>query len=115
MMYYMVIKPNSRHLSPKNWRPFEEARVFACGLKLRNKTQWTKWAKSDERPNDIPTTPNEVYKDKWNGWGDWLGTRNRRGGFLSFQEARKVVHNLRLDNIPKWDKWAKSDARPNDI
>src|SRR5687767_8980826 len=100
----------------RNWRPFKEARSFAHNLKYKNKTQWAIWAKSHVRPDDIPATPNEVYINKgWNGWGDWLGTRNRRGGFRAFQEARIFVHNLRLGNVDGWTKWAKSDSRPDDI
>lgn len=28
----------------------------------------------DDRPNNIPANPSQVYKDKgWTSWGDWLG------------------------------------------
>ena len=109
------MKPTDKKLR-HNWRPFEEARIFARELALQNKTEWATWAKSDVRPNNIPASPNDVYKDEgWNSWGDWLGTRNRRSGFLSFQEARKIIQNLKITNIPEWDKWAKSVARPANI
>ena len=62
----------------KVWRPFEEARVFTRSLKLRSKTEWFQYAKTDERPDDIPAAPEHVYKNKgWKGWIDWLGNENR--------------------------------------
>ena len=65
----------------KEWRPFKEARDYARSLKLKNKDQWFVWTKSGERPFDIPTDPSKVYKNEgWNGYGDWLGTGNKKRG-----------------------------------
>ena len=62
----------------KERRPFDEARVFARSLKLRNRREWKEYRKSDERPDDIPAHPDEAYKnDGWNGWVDWLGNEDR--------------------------------------
>ena len=67
------------------WRPFEEAREFVRSLGLRRHEDWIKYCKGElpekgTKPEDIPGTPNYVYKDKgWIGLRDWLGTsRNRR-------------------------------------
>jgi len=57
----------------QNWRPFEEARIFACGLNLIGKEHWMEFARSKDRPFDIPTTVNRVYKSEWKGWADFLG------------------------------------------
>ncbi|MEY4126766.1 MAG: hypothetical protein RL737_955, partial [Bacteroidota bacterium] len=36
--------------------------------------EWMKYRKSSEKPNNIPSNPNRVYKDKgWNGYADFLG------------------------------------------
>lgn len=57
------------------YRPFDEARTFARTLGLRSEAEWRAYRKSGRRPNDIPSNPNAVYKDKgWNGMTDWLGT-----------------------------------------
>ena len=56
------------------WKPFEEAREFARSLNLKNYREWYQYAKTDERPNDIPSNPFEAYKnDGWKGYPDWLG------------------------------------------
>ena len=47
--------------------------------KLRSETEWRVWCKTKARPNDIPSTPDNVYKEQgWQGWGHWLGTGNVR-------------------------------------
>jgi len=101
------------------YRPFEEAREFIHCLGLRNRVDWRNWAQSIARPSNIPAYPEGVYKGTgWIGWGDWLGTgriANQNMIYRPFEEARAFVHRLALHNRTEWDKWAKSDARPNDI
>jgi len=102
-----------------NWRSFEKACKFVRGLGLKGQAEWQKWIKSGERPNDIPSNPARVYKDKgWIDWGDWLGTertayQNRK--YRTFSDARLFVHSLGLKSEREWNKWAKSQARPEDI
>ena len=102
-----------------NWRSFEEARDFVHQLNLKSRNDWSEWAKTSEKPNDIPATPHQVYKDKgWISMGDWLGTGtvavfNRK--FLSFKEARNFVHKLQLKNKQEWSAWTKSGDKPDHI
>ena len=58
------------------WLPYEEAKVIARGLGLKNKKAWEDYAASARRPSNMPSTPDKLrtYKDKWVGWPDWLGT-----------------------------------------
>jgi hypothetical protein len=94
--------------------PFDEARRFVRSLKLRGHTEWNRWGKK-KRPQDIPSAPNVVYKDEWQGWGDWLGTKNIRHHWLSFDEARETVRSLGLKTQKEWVRWSKSDKRPENI
>ena len=53
------------------YRSFEDARSFVRGLGLRN---WREYARSGQRPKDIPSSPEIAYaKDGWAGIDDWLG------------------------------------------
>jgi hypothetical protein len=55
------------------WRAFEQARGYARTLSHTGPAQYKAWAKSGERPADIPARPEWVYKDQgWSGWSDWL-------------------------------------------
>ena len=36
---------------------------------------WQAWRTSAERPDDIPSTPDQVYKhDGWQGYAHWVGS-----------------------------------------
>ena len=68
---------------------FDEARAFARGLKLSSVEAWNTWRK-DHRPSDIPSRPDEVYKQAgWINWGDFLGTGNKPGYYPSSKRSRK--------------------------
>ena len=55
--------------------PFVEARKYACDLKLRSRTEWGKYTKSNSRNFLIPVNPDTVYKNSgWTNWGDFLGS-----------------------------------------
>jgi hypothetical protein len=55
------------------WRSFEQARAYVRTLHHAGPAQYRAWAKSGERPADIPARPDWVYKGQgWSGWGDWL-------------------------------------------
>jgi hypothetical protein len=100
------------------YRPFEEAREFVHNLKLKNEDEWRAFTKTKDKPIDIPTNPMSVkqYKSSWKGMGDWLGTGNTREmDFLSFGEARKFVHSLKLNSSTEWKEYCKSGKKPNNI
>lgn len=79
-------------------RPFNEARTFARTLKFKSSSEWLEWADSDERPNNIPKSPDSRYREMgWIGWGDFLGfhTKWTHNGITSFLESVKpVIHEL---------------------
>jgi len=100
--------------TPLNFCP-----VLRHSLKLKNQKEWRNWAKTLDKPEDIPANPSSVYKDQgWISFGDWLGTGtiapfNRV--YRPFEEARAFVHQLQLKNRDEWRDWAQSTARPQDI
>ena len=65
--------------SERGWRSFQSARKFVRSLGLKGERVsggWRDWCKSGERPHDIPTTPDRVYKNEgWKGMNDWLGIK----------------------------------------
>ena len=110
---------------PKLVRPmnafisFENARQFARSLCLKGKSDWARWAKSEDRPKNIPSAPSKTYSKKgWAGWGDFLGTGNKAPknyNYRPFLEARLFVRTLGLKDTTEWKQWANSDKRPQDI
>jgi hypothetical protein len=103
--------------SKKDFLPFEEAREFVQSLGLNTQIEWIAWAKSKERPENIPAAPHITYGDKgWISYGDWLGTgRVRYINFLPFEEAREFARSLGLNTQKEWHAWVASKERPENI
>jgi hypothetical protein len=100
------------------WRTFEKARMFARSLGLEGTKAWERYCVSGKKPDDIPSNPQKVYKDKYNGSGDWLGTGrvahiNRQ--WRAFEEAREFIRRLGLASNPKWREYCKAGKKPDDI
>ena len=60
---------------PRNkFLPFEEARTFARKQGLTSSTEWREWCNEGNRPDDIPSTPDQTYREEgWESWPDWMG------------------------------------------
>jgi superfamily II DNA or RNA helicase len=100
-----------------NWRPFEEARAFARSLGLKNAKEWRAYAKSGQKPADVPANAHVVYANTgWLNFSDWLGNgRNGHGPWRPFAEARAYVQSLKLKSTTEWYAYRKSGDRPKDI
>jgi superfamily II DNA or RNA helicase len=103
----------------RKYRQFEKARAFVQSLNLRSGTEWREYCKSDNKPVDIPTYPNQTYSNKgWKGMGDWLGTgmiASRDRKYRQFEKAREFAHKLKLKTHKEWKQYTKSENRPDDI
>ena len=103
------------------FRSFEEAREFTRKLKLTNTKDWAKYAKSKEKPVDIPSSPDSTYKEKFVSWGDWLGndglsfTATWKRKYRSFTDAKKFALGLNLKDRNEWFLLFKSGKIPEDI
>ena len=108
-------------IAPKNrvFRDFESSREFVRGLKLKGQLEWYEYRKSGDKPEDIPSSPNNTYKnDGWVSWGDWLGTGNvhpQNMEFLDFESSREFVRGLKLKGQLEWNEYCKSGDKPEDI
>jgi superfamily II DNA or RNA helicase len=103
----------------REYRPFNEARAHARGLGLASQSKWRAYSKSDEKPEDIPANPHQVYANAgWIDWGDWLGTNtvatNRRQ-YWPFKESRAYVQARNLKSFVGWLAYCKSGTKPESI
>jgi hypothetical protein len=103
----------------KQYRSFQKAREFVNALEISGQQQWqNEYVKSGDKPDDIPSNPQRVYKKEWKGWGDWTGTRyvaNALRKYRSYSEAKSFVQKLGLKNHQEWKDYCKSGNKPDDI
>jgi len=94
-----------------NVLPFEKAREYVRKLGLKGQKEWFAYAKTNERPSNIPSSPYNVYHE-WAGMPDWLGTKRiRETKFVSFEEAREYARSLKLGGQMEWGEFVKSGKK----
>jgi hypothetical protein len=75
---WLGYKGQARH---EDMLPFMVARAIVRKLKLKSQEEWREWSKSGQRPSNIPTNPDKVYRgDGWISTADWLGYGSTGGG-----------------------------------
>ncbi len=103
-------------LASGNWRSYDDAKKFIKKFKIDNVKKYNKEIKKINLPIDIPRSPQTSYKNKgWVSWGDYLGNKNvalQKKIFLSYDEAKKIVHSLNYKSASTWRKEAKKGMTP---
>ncbi len=100
----------------KKWRAYQKAKAYIRSLGLKNRREFRVWIQSGERPKDIPSSPESVYKEEWEGWGSFLGTGNkRRKKWRPYREAQDHVQSMGIRTQKEYNEWSKSGERPQDI
>jgi hypothetical protein len=115
-VYWSCHRLASLALGPFLGNDIKKARSYVHRLGLQSHIDWVDYCKSGKKPNDIPTSAQYVYAEAgWSGWGDWVGTSRRRGGWQPFKKARAFVRGLGLKSHLEWSAYCKSGKKPNDI
>jgi hypothetical protein len=112
------------------WRSYDEAVKFVHELGLKNVSEWRAYIRGERQdlpklPRDIPENPAgastyvEAFR-KHGGWGAWLGTGQRRGGWRSYDDAVRFVHGLGLKSRSEWGRYCRGERtelppKPTDI
>ncbi len=102
----------------REYRSFQDARVFVHTLGLGNRDEWNAYCKSRKKPEDIPASPTKTYKGEWRGWGDWLGSGNiapQDRKYRGFELAQQYARSLKLKSKTDWEKYRSSGKLPKDI
>ncbi|MDC0331504.1 DEAD/DEAH box helicase family protein [Flavobacteriaceae bacterium] len=101
-------------ISPQNmvFLDYEIARDFVNKLNLKNVKEWKEYCRSKLKPQEIPSNPLLVYKDKgWNGFGDWLGNKQmRKNSFISFNEAKVLIKKLNIKSNKEYLDFYESNT-----
>ena len=110
----------SNKLKGNEFWPFEKAREYVRSLNIQSQPEYYKWAKSGNKPNYIPYSPDDYYGDEFKGYGDWIGThrmdtRTLSKQFLPFEESRKFARNLNIKNREDWNTYSMSGKKPTEV
>jgi superfamily II DNA or RNA helicase len=95
---------------------FDVAREIVRKENLQTQNEWYDYVKN-KKPNNIPSNPQFVYKEKWKSLPDWIGTKEAWEGFQwkSYEDAKKFVHSLNLKNTDEWDDYTSKNKLPKGI
>jgi len=108
---------NEIPLNKRKYRSYEDAKKYAQSLKV-NSTEWYRLSKSKDFPEDIPRYPREIYGDKFEGMGVFLGQGRiykKYFKYRTYEEAKKIIHPLKLNNQKGWYNYVRSKKIPNYI
>lgn len=110
-----------------NFFNYNEAKNYIEKLNLKGETDWRLYCKSGKKPKNIPSSPNQIYKNKgWISWGDWFGTnriaynkhkyllkkfKKHNNFFYKFDTEEKCIKFL---TIVRWNKISKCPKCNND-
>ena len=98
-------------LDKKYFQDFKSAREFVRKLGIKSTREWKDYCKSGNKPDDIPSNPNIIYKETgWSGLDDWLGLY-----WKDFKSAREFVRKLGIKSTREWNDYCKSGNKPDDI
>ena len=63
----------------KSFTNYKNARKYALSLNLKSKSEWRSFLKYGKKPSNIPSIPEEYYKEKgWISWKDFLGENDKK-------------------------------------
>ena len=100
----------------RKWMSFDKAKAFIQSQKIRTRKQFQEWSKSEQRPKDFPSHPQKTYKNRWKGWGNFLGTGNistrkrEKGKWMSFDKAKTFVQQLGITNLKDFFEEMKNNS-----
>jgi len=103
----------SKNMKGEVFLSFEKARKFVRELKLKNTTAWDEYCKSGNKPDNIPSTPNMVYKNEWKGVPDWLengNSSNKDRIYLTYEECQKFAQKNSITSQIEWEKFGKKPS-----
>jgi len=114
-------------LGKRVYADFVEARKFAIGTGCKTSTEWIKLCKRGDKPNNIPASPQLIYKNKgWLGYPHWFGDDNYKYivkiknsdksiQMLSFIDCREFLSKLGFKRKKDWDNYKNSGLKPENI
>jgi hypothetical protein len=71
-------------------------------LGLKSYEEWLNYCASRQKPDDIPSNPNQVYENEWEGTPEWLGYEESTWSIRRVKELLQDLINSKI--IYQWDE-----------
>jgi len=102
---------------------YNDAKEFLKKFSFNNENEFYEWAKTKERPKNIPASPRKTYGKDFISMGDFLGNNNySTKDWLPYEECKKFVQSFNFNSINEYSTWisknkanVKVPAHPRDI
>lgn len=89
----------------KPYETYEEAQEAAQNIGIKGFHDYRDRRDLDSR---LPKTPHTFYKDKWNGWHDFLG-KEKKKNYETYEEAKMAVRRLKIRSQREYNQRYKED------
>ena len=112
----------------REYRSYDQAVTFVHSLGLKRRSDWVAYCRGERtdlpaKPMNIPANPAGVYGKEFSregGWGAWVGTAARKGGWRHYDQAVAFVRTLGLKDLKDWRAYCLGmrpdlPAKPMDI
>jgi len=94
---------------------YQSAKTFVNNLKLSNVEKWYEYCASGIKPKNIPSNPNQVYKNEWESFDIWLNKTSHLKEFMPFEKARIHAQSLKLSSQKQWYTYIQSNTLINNL
>jgi hypothetical protein len=113
--YQSTYDISDKHLSYKDAKQY----IKKLNVKFNTTKEYDKYIR-ENNIECLPLAPKGKYikNNEWVSWSDYLGTEviaNQYKKFLSYNEAKKYVHRLKLKSRDEWNDYKKSGKKPTNI
>ena len=89
----------------REFKSYNEAKAWIQEHRLVGRKAHRKFSKDGRLPLDIPSQPDEIYAEEWEGWPTYLGYVSRRGNqtaFLKYSEAAAWAQAQKIQTSKAW-------------
>lgn len=105
----------SKTLKKEKWLPYEECKKIVLEANIKSRQEYLKSRDKGVIPVNTPSHPAVTYKHKWISWDNFLGIQIIKRSLLSFEEARNLVHKLKINTRAEFWKALQDGNLPRTI
>lgn len=102
-----------------HYRNYEEAKKQIESDGVNSYDKWKVYCENGRKPNDIPTTPDRIYKNKgWINWKYFLGSLNnppKKRKNLPYKDAKAFAAKMGIKSESQWREICKSKDFPKEM